>query len=243
MIDDDMDQYRARREREHREKVREARLRRSNIPVRLTRNTDELTWPPEVRRITDRWVEMFLDGKIAGADAPANLLGKGLLLDGDPGTGKTTLAGRIGTRILGEADASVLTPVPNGRHYQPVRMDRAGGLLEAIKASWDQDTASDEVRSLVRGLSPVASDGFTITLLIVDDFGKEYRTEWARRLFENLIRDRFDRGLPTIVTTNVPLERWDEVYGVSVGSFAHEAFIHVPMLDFAGQSPVDHRRA
>lgn len=241
MIDDLA--YRARRELERRSRVHDMRLRRSNIPARLVRARQELTWPDEVTRITDRWVEAFLDGKIAGADAPVNLLGRGLLLDGDPGTGKTTLAARIGMRILQEATVSAFTPVAGGRHYQPVRMDRAGGLLEALKASWDQDGVEDEVRIMLRGLNPIVPDDYTITLLIVDDMGKEYRTEWARRIFENLIRSRFDRALPTIVTTNVPLEKWDEVYGLSVGSFAHEAFIHVPMLDSTGRSPVDHRRA
>ena len=40
-----------------------------------------------------------------------------------------------------------------------------------------------------------------------------------------LLRSRYNFGLPTIVTTNVPVNDWSEVYGDSMYSFLHEAFI------------------
>jgi DNA replication protein DnaC len=66
-------------------------------------------------------------------------------------------------------------------------------------------------------------------VFILDDLGKEHRTAtgWAENTFDALLRSRFNAGLPTIVTTNVPLKNWGVVYGEPMGSFAHEAFIPI----------------
>lgn len=224
----------------------ERRVKKSNIPVRFLRHPRDLSGLPEdVQTIARGWLDAFLAGRVCGPDAPPNLVGKGLLIDGVPGTGKTTLATTLGMEILSRAvDTVAYPPLPvTHRPFRPVYFDRAGAILETLKASYDTETGPD-VEDIVRGFVPLLGpDDYTIALLIVDDFGKEYQTDWAKRLFENLIRSRFDKGLPTIVTTNVPLEKWGEVYGASVGSFAHEAFVHLPMLDSTGRPPADRRRS
>ena len=75
-----------------------------------------------------------------------------------------------------------------------------------------------------------------VKLLILDDLGKEYRTAsgWAENQFDALLRTRFNYGLPTIITTNVPIESWGEVYGESMYSFLHEAFTTYQVISMEG---------
>ena len=44
--------------------------------------------------------------------------------------------------------------------------------------------------------------------------------------------------VPTIVTTNVPLDRWATVYGPAMASFAHEAFLPVQVTSAVGDRRV-----
>jgi hypothetical protein len=69
-------------------------------------------------------------------------------------------------------------------------------------------------------------------LLVIDDVGKEYRAAsgWAADMFEHLIRHRFDRGLPTLVTTNLRHADWNAEYNPSMFSFLGEA---CPVLEFS----------
>jgi superfamily II DNA/RNA helicase len=68
-----------------------------------------------------------------------------------------------------------------------------------------------------------------IKVLVLDDIGKEYRTAsgWAENTFDALLRARFNAGLPTIVTTNVPIKDWGDTYGQPMGSFVKEAFMPI----------------
>jgi DNA replication protein DnaC len=75
-----------------------------------------------------------------------------------------------------------------------------------------------------------------ISLLVLDDLGKEHRTAsgWAENTIDAVLRSRYNAGLPTIVTTNVPLKNWGDVYGEAMGSFAHEAFIPINIVSTEG---------
>ena len=46
-----------------------------------------------------------------------------------------------------------------------------------------------------------------VDLLIVDDLGVESATEWAKEKLFQLLNHRYVSRLPTIVTTNIPLQR------------------------------------
>jgi len=48
------------------------------------------------------------------------------------------------------------------------------------------------------------------------------------------LRSRFNAGLPTIVTTNVPMKNWGTVYGDPMGSFAYEAFVPIEVKSDRG---------
>lgn len=42
-----------------------------------------------------------------------------------------------------------------------------------------------------------------IPLLVIDDFGKEKQTDWSREVLFDVINARYERMLPTIITTNL----------------------------------------
>jgi DNA replication protein DnaC len=73
-------------------------------------------------------------------------------------------------------------------------------------------------------------DWLNVRILIIDDLGKEYGSKYDDTSFDEILRIRYDKGLPTIVTTNVMLENWADKYGDAMGSFANEAFLKVTMI-------------
>ena len=71
-------------------------------------------------------------------------------------------------------------------------------------------------------------DWLNVRVLVIDDLGKEYKgAGYNDASFDEVLRSRYDKGLPTIITTNVPRENWAAHYGEAMGSFAYEAFNRV----------------
>jgi DNA replication protein DnaC len=169
------------------------------------------------------WTESVLSGKVIRTPG-SPICGLGILLVGKPGHGKTTIAS--------VALQSLIRAIPD-RLYGPTEAlpPRLGAfmdypkLLRTQKAQWDEENESDqrEIDAIFKDLSPVEN----LQLFVLDDLGKEYRTAtgWAENTFDALLRSRFNSGLPTIITTNVPTKDWETVYGEPMSSFIHEAFI------------------
>lgn len=107
----------------------------------------------------------------------------GLLFWGKPGSGKTFAAGCIANALLELDDI----------HAPTVKMATFGTILNKLP-----------------GLSPQDRDwylqGFqTCDFLILDDFGMERQTDYAREQIFNIIDGRYLSGKPLIVTTNLSL--------------------------------------
>ncbi len=103
----------------------------------------------------------------------------GLFISGPPGVGKTHLVAGIANELLSLG--------------KPVVCMTMIDLLERIKRTFNKTGADEgEVLRIYK----------TIPLLIVDDIGKEPPTEWAISTVYNIINDRYEAYLPTIVTTN-----------------------------------------
>jgi DNA replication protein DnaC len=148
------------------------------------------------------------------------------MLVGEPGHGKTTLA----SVALQELIRTMPFDVP-----QPAVFMDYPKFLRFEKDTWGADDDEKEKnKDFLRG---IYGDGRkSIDLFVLDDLGKEYRTAsgWAENTFDALLRSRFNAGLPTIVTTNVPMKNWGVVYGEPMGSFAHEAFIPIEVKSSKG---------
>lgn len=108
----------------------------------------------------------------------------GLLFWGQPGNGKTFAAACI---------ANALLEMP-GFHKPTVKMTTFGKLLNKLPGMSAQDK-----EGYINGF-------LNCDLLILDDFGMERRTDYAREQVFNLIDGRYLARKPLIVTTNLSLD-------------------------------------
>jgi hypothetical protein len=100
-------------------------------------------------------------------------------------------------------------------------------FLRIQKSQWDE--FDDVTETMINGIYGDGPKENVIRTFVLDDLGKEHKasSRWAEDTFDELLRSRFNSGLPTIVTSNTPLTRWEEQYGAPMASFAYEAFIAI----------------
>jgi len=111
-----------------------------------------------------------------------------LVLSGVSGCGKTHLAAAIANRCLDAGTAVLFIVVPD--------------LLDHLRASFgpQSEMAYDKLFDQVRD----------IPLLILDDLGTQSNTPWAQEKLFQLINHRYNTRQPTVITTNVPIERLED---------------------------------
>lgn len=216
-------------------------IKNSNIPVRF------LGWEPSdivvdkgvfPQEISD-WINDALTGQVIKKIGGLGTTGVGLLFDGGPGLGKTTHAVTTimefirnlpededkAKRILGVNHSDY------GRGLRPVYYLTFPEFLNKKKAIFD--ASLDERRDLyeeVEGLHGRSKyDSLNVRILVLDDLGKEYASSYNDASFDEILRSRYDKGLPTIVTTNVARENWAKQYKEAMGSFAYEAFHRIQL--------------
>ncbi len=110
-----------------------------------------------------------------------------LLLQGGYGCGKTHLAAAIANRQIEQGLPALFVGVPD--------------LLDHLRATFgpSSEVTYDERFEQVR----------SERLLILDDLGAESATAWAQEKLYQILDYRYVRGLPTVITTNVDLDRLD----------------------------------
>lgn len=113
--------------------------------------------------------------------------GVGLLLYGKYGTGKTSAAVIVMKEIIGRGGTSLMVPVRNLKDYKisDVEFDEEQTMMERMR---------------------------NVTMLVLDDLGGEHSKEYARHQLEGVLRTRYDRNLPTIITTNFSKNELAEDY-------------------------------
>jgi len=107
--------------------------------------------------------------------------GKGLFLIGEVGRGKTRLATIIALEVL--------------RQGFSVRYSSTVDLLECIKAEFGTSNAGNTLRCYLDA-----------DLVVLDDIGKEHRTEWSESTIFQVINDRYERARPLILTSNLGID-------------------------------------
>jgi len=159
----------------------EERERRTAI-----RNAQEFSLITPLFR-TKTWDNFRIDGQNTVAWRAATdatfVNGRGLLILGQPGTGKSHLAAAIGNAMIAE-----------GRW--PVTYLDAPGLMLRVKSRIGKDNP-DPVT--------VLNVARRAKFLILDDLGVGKQSEWTQETLYELINHRREFILPTIVTTEFPL--------------------------------------
>lgn len=153
-----------------------------------------------------RRVEQWLDEQ-----AP---VGQNLLLLGGVGTGKTGLG------IAAVREASF--------RGKSVRFGTAADMLDAMRPRRDETGKPDEMAAefALRSLQGV-------DLLLLDDLGAEKQTDWGAERLYLVINGRYERELPTIVTSNLTLDQMSAMHpemGARIVSRLLEHYELIPLL-------------
>lgn len=107
----------------------------------------------------------------------------GLYLVGPAGTGKSHLAYAIISRLIESSQvAAVAGAVPE--------------LLDMMRPNQDKNQEAEERMELIK----------TADLVLLDDLGVEKETPWVMERLFLIINARYNAQLPTIITSNIPLE-------------------------------------
>jgi DNA replication protein DnaC len=185
--------------------------------------------PSDVENIR-KWITAVSKGVIIRATGNKSC-GKGLLLDGNPGRGKTTLALSAIQEMMLRLPLDAFGVKPGDTLIKPCYFMTFNDFLE-LKGSM-MDDPTDAQDTLYHGvLGECLADAYNIRILVLDDVGKEHAglSGWQKNMLHHLLRTRYNNGLPTIVTTNVKLEDWAGLYGDATESFARGAFAYLPVV-------------
>ena len=147
-------------------------LRTSGLPISYQDKTFE-NFEPGLNIDAVNRIKKYLEEKLWRK-------GKGLILIGGVGTGKTHLASAI-VHELAKQDIFVLFIfVPD--------------FLDELRETYEENYEDDEDKfELVKNAR----------VLVLDDLGTERITDWTREKITQLINYRYSNALPTIITTNL----------------------------------------
>ena len=148
-------------------------LRRMGFPESEMQNwtfaNDDLT-NEKITKAAQRYVENFSELRKNG---------KGLLLYGNTGTGKTYTACEIANALIDKG--------------YPVLVTNFARILNTLQGTFEKQEYLDGFNSF--------------QLLVIDDLGIERDTAFAKEQVYNVIDSRYRSGLPMIITTNLTMEK------------------------------------
>ncbi len=164
---------------------RQGRLARFSNLGHLIGVTFQSLQPPTTGGIA----EQAWRGGLQVARAYATQATKGwLVISGAPGSGKTRIAAAVANACIARGQAVLFLPVAD--------------LLDHLRATYapntevSYDTLFEQVRN--------------VPVLILDDLGQESATPWAQEKLAQVLNHRYNAAMPTVITTDLPVERLDE---------------------------------
>lgn len=215
-------------------------MKMANIPEArrgwLLEDCDEV--PADVISRIHKWMSVLNDGQVIRASG-SKQCGRGLLLWGEPGHGKTTLALSVIQEIMMTFKLDPFKVEEGHVLLRPCYFSTFNDILDLKGKSMDNEMTDDEHMIYQGILGECENDAYNIRVLVIDDLGKEHTganaansgpVAWRSSLFHHILRTRFNHGLSTIVTTNIKLDNWGAAFGDATESFAQEAFYYLPII-------------
>jgi DNA replication protein DnaC len=129
--------------------------------------------------------------------------GYGLILIGEPGSGKTTFLCYILVRSIEKGYLPYYTTFARLEHH--------------LKMGFHDPVAARRLEAML-----------TSSFVAIDDMGKEnYKggDSYFRAQFERILRERYEDRAPTLLATNSTPDVWTETYGASVESILSGKFV------------------
>jgi DNA replication protein DnaC len=159
----------------------------------------------------DRKNPRISDAMIRYADNFPQFLkdGKGLLLHGPVGTGKTYLAASIANRLIDNGYSALMTNFAR--------------ITNKIQGMFDGK--QEYIDSLNR-----------YALLVIDDLGAERKSEYMQETGFNIIDSRYRAGLPLIITTNLTTDEIKKPQDVGYSRIYDRIIERCHPVEVAGQS-------
>lgn len=138
-----------------------------------------------------------------------------LVLTGPTGCGKTHLAVAIINHRLSQGYPAFFMVVPD--------------LLDHLRSAFSpaSEISYDELFEQVRNAP----------LLVLDDLGSQSSTPWAQEKLFQILNHRFNARLPTVITTNIPVEDLDDRLRTRL---ADPDLSQVYLLEERKPTPLDH---
>lgn len=177
-------------------------LRRAGFPEsnmqEWTFENDDMT-NSRVTNAMKKYVENFDEMKKQG---------KGLLLYGSVGTGKTFAACEVANALIDKG--------------YPVLVTNFARIINALQATFEKQEYIDSFNRF--------------SLLVIDDLGIERNTEFAKEQVYNIIDSRYRAGLPMIITTNLSIDKIKKPDDIENGRIYDRILERCFPIEITGQS-------
>lgn len=177
-------------------------LRRTGFPEsnmqEWTFENDDMT-NSRVTNAMKKYVENFDEMKKQG---------KGLLLYGSCGTGKTYATCEVANALIDKG--------------YPVLVTNFARIINALQATFEKQEYIDSFNRF--------------SLLVIDDLGIERNTEFAKEQVFNIIDSRYRAGLPMIITTNLSIDKIKKPDDIENGRIYDRILERCFPIEVSGQS-------
>lgn len=200
-----------------------------NSPVRASQ--------PEAYRLIDAYVKSFV--KMFEKDLPEKDRIKSLyLFSKNTGTGKTTTAAAIANEYLKRHYVGSLK-----RGLKPKRQAVFFISLDDLQAMYNEANRPNMPKDIAEAAGREYSETYeiakTVDFLVLDDIGLRSASEVFTQDIYRLLNYRNTELLPTVYTSNVPIEELETIYSKQVWDRARDMCMAIP---FKGESKRGFRR-